>query len=114
MSRLRIYLSPRLLVRPSRSLPPLEFCRGVIPSQAANSRPERNSEGSATVAAIARTHDADTRHRCNGLADLALPMPLGQTRLDLSHSGHRIMQLMHDQLQDLSREFRKSLLFMSN
>jgi len=34
MSRLRMYLSPRLLVRPKRSLPPLEFCRGVIPSQA--------------------------------------------------------------------------------
>jgi Transposase len=40
-------------VRPKRSLPPLEFCRGVIPSQAANSRPDRNREGSATVAAIA-------------------------------------------------------------
>src|SRR5215213_8366389 len=53
VSRLRMYLSPRLLVRPKRSLPPLEFCRGVIPSQAANSRPDRNTEGSATVAAIA-------------------------------------------------------------
>ena len=53
VSRVRMYLSPRLLVRPKRSLPPLEFCRGVIPSQAANSRPDRNREGSATVTAIA-------------------------------------------------------------
>jgi muconolactone delta-isomerase len=35
------------------SLPPLEFCRGVIPSQAANSRPDLNKDGSATVAAMA-------------------------------------------------------------
>ena len=53
MSRLRMYLSPRLLVRPKRSLPPLEFCLGVIPSQAANSRPDLNKDGSATVAAMA-------------------------------------------------------------
>ena len=52
-SRQRMYLSSRLLVRPNRSLPPLEFCRGVIPSHAANSRPDRNSDGSVTVAAIA-------------------------------------------------------------
>jgi hypothetical protein len=30
-SRQRMYLSPRLLVRPSRSLPPEEFWRGVMP-----------------------------------------------------------------------------------
>ena len=38
---------------PQSLLPPLEFCRGVIPSHAANSRPDRNSDGSVTVAAIA-------------------------------------------------------------
>jgi hypothetical protein len=53
ISMLRMYLSPRLLVRPKRSLPPLEFCRSVMPSQTANSRPDRNREGSATVAAMA-------------------------------------------------------------
>src|SRR5215469_15246507 len=53
VSRLRMYLLPRLPVRPNLSLPPLEFCRGVIPSQAANSRPDRNNEGLGTVAAIA-------------------------------------------------------------
>ncbi len=34
-SRQRMYLSPRLLVRPSRSLPPEEFWRGVMPTRAA-------------------------------------------------------------------------------
>jgi hypothetical protein len=34
-------------------LPPVEFCRGTRPSQAANSRPLRNMLGSATVAATA-------------------------------------------------------------
>src|SRR5437773_11017878 len=38
---------------PSRVFPPVEFCRGTKPSQAANSRPERNTFGSATVVAIA-------------------------------------------------------------
>jgi hypothetical protein len=46
-------LSPRLLVLPNRSLPPLECCRGVIPSLAANSRPDLNKCGSVTVAATA-------------------------------------------------------------
>lgn len=47
------YRSPILVMRPSRSLPPLEFCDGVSPSQAANSLPERNCPGSATDAASA-------------------------------------------------------------
>jgi hypothetical protein len=34
-------------------LPPVEFCRGTRPSQAANSRPLRKPLGSVTVAAIA-------------------------------------------------------------
>src|SRR5215469_7877510 len=96
ISRLRIYLSPRLLVRPSRSLPPLEFCRGVIPSQAANSRPDRNSDGSATVAAIALA----PMMPIPGTADLALPMPFGQPRLDLPNPEHRVVHLLNDQLQD--------------
>src|SRR5258708_656 len=50
--RLR-YLSPRLLIPPRRALPPVEFCRGTRPSQAANSRLLRNTLGSATVAAMA-------------------------------------------------------------
>jgi uncharacterized protein (DUF2237 family) len=34
-------------------LPPVEFCRGTSPTQAANSRPDLNADGSVTVAAMA-------------------------------------------------------------
>ena len=34
-SSVRKYPSPRRVIWPSRSLPPLEYCRGVIPSEAA-------------------------------------------------------------------------------
>ena len=37
-----MYLSPIFEIRPSRSLPPLECCNGVKPSQAANCLPDRN------------------------------------------------------------------------
>src|SRR5271170_6984061 len=49
----RRYLSPILLIRPRRSLPPLEFWSGVRPSQAANWRPDLNCPGSVTAAAKA-------------------------------------------------------------
>src|SRR5215831_5401620 len=35
----RKYWLPRLDIPPRRGLPPVEFCRGTRPSQAANSRP---------------------------------------------------------------------------
>src|SRR6516164_7912875 len=37
----RKYWLPRLDIPPRRCLPPVEFCRGTRPSQAANSRPLR-------------------------------------------------------------------------
>jgi hypothetical protein len=37
---------------PSAGLPRLEFCLGVRPSQAAKSRPDLNTLGSGTLAAI--------------------------------------------------------------
>src|SRR5262249_61847424 len=37
----RKYGLPRLDIPPRRCLPPVEFCRGTRPSQAANSRPLR-------------------------------------------------------------------------
>ena len=52
-SRRRIEPSPCLLMRPSRSLPPLLCGFGVRPSQAANCRPERNRAGSGTEAEMA-------------------------------------------------------------
>src|SRR5215475_15020927 len=53
ISSRRKYRLPRLEMPPRRTLPPVEFCRGTRPSQAANSRPLRKALGSTTVAAIA-------------------------------------------------------------
>jgi len=49
----RRYRSPIFEMEPSRSFPPLEFCRGTRPSHAANCRPDLKCEGSVTVAVIA-------------------------------------------------------------
>src|ERR1700729_2227407 len=50
VNRLRRWRSPRLLILPSRSLPPLELCLGTRPIQAEKSLPDRNIFGSATLA----------------------------------------------------------------
>jgi hypothetical protein len=47
-----MYWSPFRLMRPKRCLPPVDFCRGVRPTHAANSRALRNAAGLATVAAM--------------------------------------------------------------
>ena len=44
------YASPRLVICPSRVLPPVEYCRGTSPSQAANCRPFLKSRPLPTVA----------------------------------------------------------------
>src|SRR6516165_12128258 len=49
-NRDRIYRSPALVMLPSLSRPPLEFCLGTSPIQAAKSRPQRKDFGSATLA----------------------------------------------------------------
>lgn len=49
----RRYLSPIFDIRPRRSLPPDEFCRGTNPRKAANSRPDLKTDGSDTLAARA-------------------------------------------------------------
>ena len=49
--RLR-YWSPCFEIGPSFCLPPVKFCRGTIPIQAAKSRPDRKTLGSGTTAAI--------------------------------------------------------------
>src|SRR5262245_66318076 len=51
--RRRKYGLPRLDIPPRRCLPPVEFCRGTRPSQAANSSPLRKPLGSTTVASRA-------------------------------------------------------------
>jgi hypothetical protein len=45
--------SPILVIWPSRSLPPLECCRGVSPSQAEKSWPQRKVSGGRARATIA-------------------------------------------------------------
>src|SRR3954468_14816220 len=45
---------------PSRSLPPLEFCFGTRPIQAARSRPVLNTAGSATLATNALASSGPT------------------------------------------------------
>src|ERR1700730_12539243 len=47
-----MYRFPCLVMAPSAFLPPFEFCLGVRPSQAAKSRPDLNTLGSGTLAAI--------------------------------------------------------------
>ena len=49
----RRYGSPCLEILPRRCFPPVEFCRGTSPIQAAISRPDLNTEGSAMEAANA-------------------------------------------------------------
>jgi len=45
--------SPIFEIAPSLCLPPVDFCRGVSPSQAAKSRPARKPSGAGTRAVIA-------------------------------------------------------------
>ena len=53
MSRRRSVRSPMREVRPRRSLPPVERCTGVSPTQAAKSRPERNVSTGGAKASMA-------------------------------------------------------------
>jgi hypothetical protein len=110
-----MYLSPRLLVRPKRSLPPLEFCRGIMPSQAANSRPDRNREGSATVAAMALapmmpTPGTVASNRLTRLSRCRLTKrtSISRTPWPSCHSSGPQSSV------GSTRELRESLLLMSN
>ena len=53
MSKRRMVRSPRFDTAPSFCLPPVDFCRGVSPSQAAKSRPARKFSAAGTSAVIA-------------------------------------------------------------
>src|SRR6516162_6503456 len=53
ISRRRIVRSPRFETAPSFCLPPVDFCSGVSPSQAAKSRPAGNPSAAGTSAVIA-------------------------------------------------------------
>src|SRR5215208_5088971 len=53
ISRRRRVRSPMRDVRPRRSLPPVDLCTGVRPTQAAKSRPDRNVSGVGASASMA-------------------------------------------------------------
>src|SRR5215467_9438012 len=53
INRRRIVRSPRFETAPSFCLPPVDFCSGVSPSQAAKSRPAGNPSAAGTNAVIA-------------------------------------------------------------
>src|SRR6516162_9353527 len=53
INRRRIVRSPRFETAPSFCLPPVDFCSGVSPSQAAKSRPAGNPSAAGTSAVIA-------------------------------------------------------------
>src|SRR5580704_15283014 len=53
ISRRRIVRSPRFETAPRFCLPPVDFCSGVSPSQAAKSRPARKPSAAGTSAVIA-------------------------------------------------------------
>jgi hypothetical protein len=100
-------------IRPSLSLPPLEFCFGVRPSHAANSRPELENDGSGTVAAIADTVMTPTpgivasRRLC--LIRLVPSHALPIKHLDLSVER---LQLVNQRLQSRPCENGNALIFV--
>jgi hypothetical protein len=53
INRRRTVRSPRFETAPSFCLPPVDFCSGVSPSQAAKSRPAGNPSAAGTSAVIA-------------------------------------------------------------
>lgn len=58
INNVRKYVPPRLEIPSMRTFPPVPTCRGVKPSQAANSRPDPNAAGSpmAVTEAVAPSH----------------------------------------------------------
>src|SRR3984957_5955843 len=59
----RIYRLPCLVIDPNFSLPPVEFCLGVAPSQAAKSRPDLKACGSGALARSGERADAGDARR---------------------------------------------------
>src|SRR6516162_2836836 len=90
----RKYGLPRLDIPPRRCLPPVEFCRGTRPSQAANSRPLRKPLGSTTVAAMACGNDrADAWNARQALADGVALVPGHELLLDRRNRRLQLLNL---------------------
>src|SRR4051794_10153953 len=104
-SSLRVSLLPALVIRPRRVLPPVEFCRGTKPSQAANCRAVLNRLISTTVATISDAVigpiPGDRRQTAGGLIGAGMRNDLGFEGLDpftqivavIMQSGDRLFGL---------------------
>src|SRR5215471_1757483 len=88
----RKYWLPRLDIPPRRGLPPVEFCRGTRPSQAANSRPLRKPLGSTTVAAMAVAM-IGPRNARQALADGIALVPRHELLLDRRNRRLQLLNL---------------------
>jgi len=94
-----------------RSVPPLLCALGVRPSQAANCRPDPNSEPSGTAAAIALAvigpmPGTVARRRLTSLAT----MPREDALFQPFNRDRELAQLVDDPMQGRSRRLRKMLL----
>src|SRR5829696_5518554 len=64
--------SPMRDVRPRRSLPPVDLCTGVRPTQAAKSRPDRNVSGAGASASMAVAINGEVTAAARAPAALSL------------------------------------------
>ena len=93
-----------------RTFPPVPLWRGTSPSHAANSRPDRNADGS-PIAATAAVALSTPRDRRNPPARLAAPVPHRQSPLDrpdlriqLRHACPLLSQRLDHQGRQLLRD----------
>src|SRR5437764_13511096 len=90
----RKYWLPRLDIPPRRCLPPVEFCRGTRPSQAANSRPLRKPLGSTNCGGDGCGDDrADARNARQALADRVALMPGHELLFDRRNRRLQLLNL---------------------
>src|SRR5262245_54510888 len=90
VNRLRRYRSPRLLILPSLSLPPLECCFGTSPIQAEKSRPDWKALGSATLA----TKAVAQRRTTPGISSSRLLAALDRCQAMIRRSNSSIRALI--------------------
>jgi Tat protein secretion system quality control protein TatD with DNase activity len=88
-------------------LPPVEFCLGTSPSQAANSLPLRNVLGSATVAAMAVAMIGPMPwNGSQSLADWVALMPRENLLLETNDPYLNIFDVVDHYLQHLTGNIR--------
>ena len=91
---------------------PVDFCRETRPSQAANSRPERNSEASATVGTMAVAMSGPTPGDFGEpIADRVGAVPNPNFGIDLFNPLSDLVQLFDQQQDNLATRFGEGILF---